>query len=420
VPLRGLSEHSHDVIVIGAGAAGLAAAAELAKAGRSVLLVEARDRIGGRCLTRRMPGLPVPVELGAEFIHGRPAATLALMRRAGIAGVDSTRTQRFVHRGRLRPVDAFAEAHKAMRATAVLKKHDLSFEAFLRTRKNLPSITRAFARMMVQGFDAADPARVSARDIAEEWQTALGSSQMRPQGGYGPLLESLLEKNTRLELGVVVREIRWQRGAVAIEGTRRGRPFRALAPRAIITLPLGVLQAGSVRFSPQLSAKQAALANLASGPVIRVAMRFREAFWDERCPDVAFFHSPRAPFPTFWTPLPMRAPLLTAWAGGPKAARVAVSSEQELLRAALASVRSAFGRVPRIEAACVQDWQNDPYARGGYSYVTVGGQGAREILRRPLGKTLFFAGEATDPDEAGTVAGALRSGVRAARELLNA
>ncbi|HYN11266.1 MAG TPA: NAD(P)/FAD-dependent oxidoreductase [Burkholderiales bacterium] len=418
MPIRGLSDGSCEVIVIGAGAAGLAAAAELAEAGRSVLLVEARERIGGRCLTRRMPGLPVPVELGAEFIHGRPEATLALLARAGIPGVDSTRTQRFVHRGRLRPVDAFAQAHKAMRATAVLKKHDLSFEAFLRTRKNLPSVTRTFARMMVQGFDAADPARVSARDIAEEWQTALGSSQMRPQGGYGPLLESLLEKNTRLELGVVVREIRWKRGAVTIEGTRRGRPFRALAQRAVITLPLGVLQAGSVRFSPQLSAKQAALEKLASGPVIRVAMRFREAFWDERCPDVAFFHSPRAPFPTFWTPLPMRAPLLTAWAGGPKAARLAGSSEKELLRAALASVRSAFGRVPRIEAAYVQDWQSDPYARGGYSYVTVGGQGAREILRRPLEKTLFFAGEATDPDEAGTVAGALRSGMRAARELL--
>ncbi|MDQ5848977.1 MAG: FAD-dependent oxidoreductase, partial [Pseudomonadota bacterium] len=392
----------------------------LTRAGLSVLLVEARERVGGRCLTRRMPGLAVPVELGAEFIHGRPQVTLDLLQRSGVPGVDSTRTQRFVERGRLRPIDAFAEAHKAMRATAQLKKHDLSFEAFLRTRKNLRSITRMFARMMVQGFDAADPARVSARDIAEEWQTALGSSQMRPQGGYGPLLESLVGKNTRLELGVVVREIRWKRGAVTLEGTRRGRPFRAQAPRAIVTLPLGVLQAGSVRFSPQLTGKQAALEKLASGPVIRVAMRFREAFWDERCPDVAFFHSPRAPFPTFWTPLPMRAPLLTAWAGGPKAARLTGSSEKELLRAALASVRSAFGRVPRIEAAYVQDWQSDPYARGGYSYVTVGGQGAREILRRPLEKTLFFAGEATDADEAGTVAGALRSGMRAARELLRA
>lgn len=357
-----------------------------------------------------MPGLAVPVELGAEFIHGRPKATLALLQRACIPGVDSTRTQRFVDRGRLRPIDAFAEAQKAMRATAVLKKQDLSFEEFLKSRKNLSPVTRTFATMMVQGFDAADPARVSARDIADEWQSALGASQMRPQGGYGPLLE-FLAKDLSIRLRTVVREIRWQRRSVEIAGVR--------ARQAVITLPLGVLQSGTVRFLPELKEKNSSLAKLASGPVIRVAMRFRDAFWNERCPNVAFFHSPHAAFPTFWTPLPMRAPLLTAWAGGPKAARLTGSSKKELLRHALASVRSVLGRVPDPEAAYVQDWQADPFARGGYSYVRVGGEGARELLQKPLEGTLFFAGEATNTEgEAGTVGGALQSGYRAARELL--
>jgi len=409
VPLRGLSARSHDVIVIGAGAAGLAAADMLARSGREVLLLEARSRIGGRCDTRRLPGLAVPVELGAEFIHGRPRVTLDLLERAGIPGVDSTRTQRFVERGRLRPVDAFAEAHKAMRATAALKKHDLSFKAFLNRRK-LPRMTRTFATMMVQGFDAADPAFVSARDIADEWQTALGSSQMRPQGGYGPLLE-FLAKDLSIKLRTVVREIRWQRGAVEIAGIR--------ARQAVVTLPLGVLQSGAIRFEPELKEKNSSLANLASGPVIRVAMRFREPFWEERCPKVAFFHSPEAPFPTFWTPLPMRAPLLTAWAGGPKAQVLTGSTKKELLRHALASVRSVFRHIPQPEAAYVQDWQADPFARGGYSYVRVGGHGARRILQKSLEDTLFFAGEATDTrGEAGTVGGALQSGIRAARELM--
>jgi len=396
---------------VGAGAAGLAAAAELARAGKRVLVLEARSRVGGRCDTRRMPGLPAPVELGAEFIHGRPQATLALLERAGLAGVDSTRTQRFLHRGRLRPVEAFAEARKAMRAAAVLKKRDLSFQDFLE-RQNLKPITRTLATMMVQGFDAADPERVSARDIAEEWGGgALQSSQMRPQGGYGPLLEILVAEGVQIALGSAVREVRWRRGAVEIAGLR--------ARQAIITLPLGVLQSGMVRFSPQLAAKHCALEKLASGPVIRVAMRFREAFWDERCPNVAFFHSPRAPFPTFWTPLPMRVPLLTAWAGGPNAARLTGRPGKELLGQALSSVRSVFGRIPKLEACYVQDWQADPYARGGYSYVTVGGRGAREILAAPLEDTLYFAGEATDTEgEAGTVAGALRSGIRAARRIL--
>ncbi len=157
---------------------------------------------------------------------------------------------------------------------------------------------------------------------------------------------------------------------------------------------------------------------LASGPVIRVALRFDRAFWEARAPGVAFFRNPKAPFPTFWTPLPMRAPLLTAWAGGPKAERMTGAGEKQLIAQALASVASVFAKKSELLAAYVQDWQQDPFARGGYSYVLVGGEHAREQLAAPLADTLYFAGEATDREEAGTVAGALRSGSRAAGEIL--
>jgi len=400
--------HSHDVIVVGAGAAGLAAASRLARAGRSVLVLEARERIGGRCDTRRMAGVGAPVELGAEFIHGRPQATLDLLQAAGVPGVDSRRTQRLLRRGRLVAVEGFGEAQKATRAHAVLRRKDLSFADFLATQK-LPALTRSLARMMVEGFDAADPERVSARDIVEEWSHALSASQMRPQGGYGPLLEALVVPGMKIRFGHRVRAIRWRPGEVRIDGLR--------ARQAVITLPLGVLQAGDVEFSPD-AGKARALARLASGPVVRVAMKFQEAFWSERCPEVAFFHNVEAPFPTAWTPLPMRAPLMTAWAGGPKAARLAGLPKKVLLERASASLRSVFGRIPRVETYLAQDWQADPFARGGYSYVLVGGQGARAALAKPVASTLFFAGEATDAEEAGTVAGALRSGTRAAKEIL--
>jgi monoamine oxidase len=156
--------------------------------------------------------------------------------------------------------------------------------------------------------------------------------------------------------------------------------------------------------------------------VIRVAMRFHSAFWEKRSPGVAFFHVPQAAFPTFWTPLPMRAALLTAWAGGPKAARLSGAGSRVLVREALASVQTVFGDAvtAQLAAAYLQDWQADPYSRGGYSFVRVSGHGGRERLAEPVGDTLFFAGEATDREEAGTVAGALRSGRRAAQELLNA
>jgi monoamine oxidase len=389
-----------------------------------VLALEARDRVGGRCWTRRMAGLDIPVELGAEFIHGEAQATHALLRQAGIAAIDSTREQRYLENGKLKPGNAFAEAQRAVLRAPRLER-DISFAALL-ARQRLPRKTKALARMMVQGFDAADPARVSARSIIEEWGEggSLGASQPRPQGGYGGLFdrlaESALAAGARLQLDSPVGSVAWRRDAVRVEGSCFGQPFTFKGRQAIVTLPLGVLQSNTLRFSPPLDLKSLALQKLASGPVIRVAMRFHSRFWDARAPEVAFFHVPEAAFPTFWTPLPMRAALLTAWAGGPKAAQLAGSSKENLASAALRTIGMVFGDQPRKELAAVlvQDWQADPYSRGGYSYVRVGGTGARERLAEPIEDTLFFAGEATDAEEAGTVAGALRSGQRAAREVL--
>jgi monoamine oxidase len=368
-----------------------------------------------------MPGLDIPVELGAEFIHGEAAATHALLAEAGIAAVDSAREQRYLERGRLRRMNAFVEAQRAARHASPLKR-DISFAALL-ARTRVSRRTRTFARMMVQGFDAADPARVSARSIIEEWGEggSLGASQPRPQGGYGALFDwlahSVVAHGARLRIDSPVRAVEWKRGNVLVKGDA----FAFRAKRVVVTLPLGVLQSNAVSFKPPLRIKSAALGKLASGPVIRVAMRFHTRFWEARAPEIAFFHVPEAPFPTFWTPLPLRAALLTAWAGGPKAARLTGASKEKLVAAAIHTVEAAFHKEkPReqLDSVLVQDWQADACSRGGYSYVLVGGEGARERLAEPLEDTLFFAGEATDADEAGTVAGALRSGERAAREVL--
>ena len=160
-----------DVLVVGAGAAGLAAAAELARAGRSVLIVEARDRIGGRCYTRRLPGVPAPVELGAEFIHGRPAATMDLLREAGTPAVDSTRTQRVALKGKLHSTNIFTQAQRVARQGS--EGQGCLLPRFL-ARQRLPKLTRTLATMMVQGFDAADPrasarARSSRNGAAPDW-----------------------------------------------------------------------------------------------------------------------------------------------------------------------------------------------------------------------------------------------------------
>lgn len=432
---------SYDVAIIGAGAAGLAAASEIARTGGSALVLEARDRIGGRCWSLDVPGMSVPVELGAEFIHGRPAATFSLLERAGFYAIDRTGSGWYVERGRLkRSGDFFNQIHRALRETR-LPAQDVSFHTFLnRELRHLPAKARVLARQRVEGYDAADPARASVRAIVEEWlgeDEAAAASHFRPSGGYGVLLESLSQSlagtNVSLHLCSVVREVRWRRGEVVVLGRRGRKEFRVKAARAIVTLPLGILQLqdsteGVVRFVPALRRKERALAGLAPSPVIKVVMRFRSAFWETldrgRYQDAAFLRSADAPFPSFWTALPMRAPLLVAWAGGPRAERLSGIPAREAMRQAIVSLESLFGRrarvVQNLEAAWLHDWQEDPFARGAYSYVTVGGADARKALAAPLEGTLYFAGEATDfQGEHGTVAGALRSGTRAARQILH-
>jgi monoamine oxidase len=429
-----------DVIVIGAGAAGLAAARELADAGLSVALLEARDRIGGRCWTRTEPELAMPIEYGAEFIHGRPAATFSLLREFGIGAAKRSGTRWFVKRGELGVANRgalFAEICAAM-AKVGTPRPDVMFAHYLdhRLGPHLSADSRIMAQRMVEGYDAADPQRVSARAIVQEWTAGGNDVTFRPRGGYGALLGALADSLdagcVHLRLQNIVTSVQWQRGRVQVDGTSLGRPFQVEAERAIVALPLGVLQQsptvpGAVRFTPRLQEKRAALASLASGPALKVILRFRRPFWEllqqGRYRRAGFFQAPEAAFPTFWTAYPAPAPVLVAWAGGPRAAHLSGADSRDIIRKALDSARLLFGVGADVDGeltgAYVHDWQRDPYARGAYSYVRVGGMGARKALGRPLRATLYFAGEAADYEgETGTVAGALQSGVRAARELL--
>jgi monoamine oxidase len=433
-----------DVIVIGAGAAGLIAAGELIEAGLRVTLLEARDRIGGRIWTRRETGLTVPIELGAEFIHGHAPITEGLLTAAGATVIEAADAHFTLEAGKLSPRGGgfFPHIRAAMKKKSdALARHDMSFDAFLdQLSHTLSPEQREYARMMAEGFDAADTSRASARALAEEWTSdVIGSSpQARPREGYESLLAVLMGRlqgeRLRLVLQAPVKSVRWSRGSVEVAGEFCSTPFTLTAPRVLITLPLGVLQqpagaAGAVRFSPALTLKRAALEGLASGAIIKLMLRFATSFWERlhegRYRDAGFFHAPHAPFVTFWTPAPARAPLLVAWAGGPRALRLAEgASPAQLVHKALQSLEKLFGEPLDVSSELrgyyYHDWQQDPLACGAYSYVTVGASEARAQLAQPIEDTLFFAGEATDLEEGGTVTGALQSGVRAAREVLAA
>jgi len=193
-----------------------------------------------------------------------------------------------------------------------------------------------------------------------------------------------------------------------------------------------------VRFDPALPAKQRAMAGLEMGQVFKIVLRFREAFWEKpeflnerrakavsnvRGEGLSFLHAPGAEVPVWWTSLPVRSPVLVGYVGAVTAEQLLAEEAPSRLERSLVALSDVFA-VPRreleelLDASASHDWRADPFARGAYSYIGVGGNGAPRALARPVEGTLFFAGEATNGAEIGTVAGALSSGRRAARELL--
>ena len=431
-----------DAIVIGAGGAGLAAAQSLARRQMRVLLLEARDRVGGRVWSRPVPGSTAPAELGAEFIHGPAEETTALLRDAGIPTVRMDREGWTLSKGAnlQREERDFAEAASIFDTTLALAD-DVSVDEFLRRFDRDPATrdAAAAARTFVEGFDAADPARASARAIAQEWRSGVDSTAGRPIGGYGPLFERIrddcLAAGVRIRLSTTVQRISWRPGCVAVHAVGSdGRPRTLTARNAVVTIPAGVLggrgDEGAIAIDPDLPpAKRDALDHIAMGHAIKVTLTFRSAFWErvrgERYRNSSFFRSEDEPFPTYWTPLPVRSPLIVAWVGGPRAIAIEGLSGTERIERAL----NGFGRLlgepmlanAEFEFGITHDWSRDPLSRGAYSYVTVGGREARAELARPLDGTLFFAGEATAAGgEGGTVNGAFETGRRAAMEVANA
>jgi monoamine oxidase len=434
-------EFDCDVAIVGAGAAGLAAAAELAGSGRAVLVLEARERLGGRILTRRVAGTALPLELGAEFIHGRPTATLRWLKRAAIGEAECAEQRWSMKGGRLQPAEDLFMTLKHGLGNIRKPRRDLPFAAFLDTqaRRHLRPRVREFARMLVEGFDASDATRVSTLATLEEWSggAAADAPTSRPVGGYDRIVTALAAgmdpDAQQLLLDAQVQEVRWRRGSVEIGAQRFGAPLRVRARHAIITLPLGVLQAqrgapNAVRFAPALRAKQTALDGLGAGPVIKVLLQFSVPFWERldagRYRDGAFFQAPGEGFQTFWSSLPVRSSVMVAWAGGPRAVKLSGLGKGAIVAQALSSLQRVFPRERRLrhllESSHVHDWQTDPFAQGAYSYVVAGGMSARSQLARPVQKTLFFAGEACDVENGATVAGALASGRRAAQQVLAA
>jgi monoamine oxidase len=325
-----------------------------------------------------------------------------------------------------------------------LSSPDQSFQSFLDSIPDESASQRIkeMALMYVEGFHGADAGRIGIHGLikansAEE--EIDGDQSFRVLSGYDSVVRSLCGEAERagatIHVNTVVEEISWRAHRAEIVGSCGGEKRHFTASAVVVTLPLGVLQSppqqsGAVRFVPELPRdKQTAITTIEMGHVVRLVLRFRTRFWEklelngENLWPLGFVHYPEASFPTWWTQLPVRAPILVGWVGGTGAQRLLQHDQAFILDEGLTSLSRILGISredvqTQLEGAQFHNWTADPFSRGAYAYLPVGGLTHQENLSKPVEQTLFFAGEATSKGHIGTVHGALMSGRRAANEII--
>ncbi len=417
--------------MIGAGMAGLTAARQLAEAGRKVLVLEARDRVGGRILTLRDQG--EILELGAEFIHGRPAELWDLIGEAGLEtyaldGKDFCRKS-----GKLKKCDEIGEVFKFLNGLQKWKGVDLAFADYPPLEK-LSQEKRDEVIQYVQSFNAADYRHIGVHALAvqQRAEKEIASEKVfRVREGYDRVPEFVANKvreaGGRIELSRTVERIEWERGNVRVYVRDGGELAQYSAAKAIIALPLGVLQHLGVVFDP-VPAPLIAANQLAMGPVRRFTLLFRERWWAThekvKLPKLSFLFAQDAMPPVWWTAHPWETHTLTGWIGGPRSAAFDQFTREQVGDAACKELAKIFG-MPlamlrgQLISCATHDWQADPLSCGAYSYVPAGALDSVLKMATPVEQTLYFAGEHTDTTgHWGTVHAAMRSGIRAAKQVL--
>lgn len=410
-------------MVIGAGAAGLTVAYRLLKSGCSVMVLEARNRVGGRIYTLHDENFSMPVELGAEFIHGELPVTLSYMRKASLELRPAEGQMYQIMRGEcVQPESSFGSDWQILMDALQTLSQDIPLRDFLYRffpEEKYHSLRTAVTRY-VEGYDAADIRIASSLAFREEWKNENRAAQFRPAGGYGSLMDYLyrevIESGGTVRLSSPVQSITWRPGHVSV-ATEDRTAFSAA--KAVITIPVSLIQREAIAFVPSLPDYKVAARKIGFGGAIKFLLEFSHPFWENEAPRklplINFIFSD-ATIPTWWSYLPGKAPLLTGWLGGPSARAVSHRKDSELLELATQSLSYIF-QYPKhkifsyLRSWHIANWLNDPYAYGAYAFATVHTPAARKVLAKPVEDTLFFAGEALyDGPEVGTVEAAMASG----------
>lgn len=418
---------TYDIIIIGAGASGLLAGKDLSAAGKKLLMLEAQDRVGGRAHTVAGGQFTMPVEAGAEFVHGKLPLSLSLLQEAGIAYTAMQGRSFTVKTGKILDEEDFGMDWDALMQKLSLLQDDMTLQDFL--QRYLAGNENAELKEQVirfaQGFDAADPAKVSMLSLKKEWMNDNEDDQYRMEGGYKKLMQWLADECKKqhaiIQLQKQVTSIDHTREEVEVSSAG-GEKF--YAKKVLLTIPLGLWQQQSIQFVPALPLKQEAALQMGFGNVIKVNVEFTEAFWQSNCghlmPGAGFIFSD-AVFPTWWTQNPAPVAQLSGWLAGPPSHAFDDAGEDKIRQQAIVSLCYIFkisepALREKIKDMLITNWRNDPFARGGYSYETTASASAKKILAKPVNDKLFFAGEALySGSHNGTVEAAFVSGRNAAK-----
>lgn len=427
----------YDVVIVGAGAAGLMAGRELSKAGKKVAILEARGRIGGRIWPLSEEEFGYPAQAGAEFTHGPVPVTKALIQEAGLTFVPRTGdAERYtilngeLMQSSLGPTydPAFAPYRLEVKEKLDALKEDISIAEFLRQyfADEKYRTLCDWILGMVRAYDAADPERMSSFTLREEWLGEEAWEQGRIKEGYGAMLnflESELKKNgAEVLLDHEVESIKMIEDGASIQ-CKTGESYQA--GKVVVTVPVSVIN--KIKFDPAADEKIKAASKIGFGGVVKIVLRFKDRWWTNALGKdlsrMAFFIADKR-IRAWWTQYPELTQALVGWVAGPNAEEFRNTPDEEILEIALTGLTETF-QIPietikeQLVAYKVTNWVADPFALGAYSYSTPEAKEGWTELRTPIEDKIYFAGEALCAGkESATVEGALSSGLEVAQNII--
>ena len=419
-----------EVLVIGAGAAGLSAALELALTGRKVGIIEACEKPGGRIKTYWNDAVDTPLEPGAEFVHGKLEYTRRLLEKAG-ARIYEVSGSIWKKSGKeLEEQKDFITGYKALDKKFDELENDISVEQFIIQHLAGEEFeeTRISLRKYVEGYYAGDTKKASTYALRDELRKS-DDVQFRIEEGYQALVNYLhnecMSKGVSFFLSEAVHTIDWSGAHIKVFSSKNEWKSKKL----LVTVPMGVLQSGTILFTPDIPGHLNAAKKLGFGPVVKTLLCFRSAFWkdlqsaEKNLDDFSFIFS-ESIIPTWWSYYPKKAAVLTGWSGGPHAEKISSLKEEEILQKAIDSLSAIFN----LSTAFLQEqllywhvanWVQDRFTCGGYSYDVVNGAAAKKILQQPVNGKIYFAGEALfEGVEIGTVEAAIVNGRDTAHRMI--